>query len=173
VVKSNLGQSNGNGWTFRLQATTQNLIPSAVPKVTWAIAGESYKDAQADRRIGRVTVDPGEFLNAVLSAIETRPLTMKDAAAKTWKILSRKFHGVRKSDVEMSLEDLAAEGSSCFEVGNGKNGSRLIGLPGKIPELPIDKARRLATPGMTGIELQNLANCRKEVALAILKELND
>jgi putative DNA primase/helicase len=173
TVKSNLGPSNGNGWTFRFQTTTGNLVVSEVPKIQWTIAGDAYKDAQVDKRMGRVNVDPGELLNAVLSAIEIRPLTMKDAATKTWKSLSRKFPGLRKNDVEMSLEDLAAEGSSCFEVGNGQKGSRLIGLPGMIPEQPIDKARRLAAPGMTVNELQKLAGCRREVALEIIRELDE
>jgi hypothetical protein len=60
-----------------------------------------------------------------------------------------------------------------LNVGNGPKESRLIGLLGMIPEQPIDKARRLATPGMTVNELQSQAGCRRDVAVAMLRELEE
>jgi hypothetical protein len=62
--------------------------------------------------------------------------------------------------------------SVSFEVGQGSKGARLIGLPGKLPELPEAKARRLATPGMTAKELAEVAGCRRAVACDVLRELS-
>ncbi len=171
VVKSNLGKCNSTGWTFGFQSTG-NTASGDVPKIVWKVASEAYQNADADRRAGQVTIDPELLRNSLLAAIAKRPLTIKEASHKTWTAIKRTSPGARKADVEMAVEDLAAEGSSCFEVGQGSKGARLIGLPGKLPKLPEAKARRLATPDMTADELMKLAGCRKAVACDVLRELS-
>ncbi len=172
VVKSNLGKCNSTGWTFGFQSTG-NTASGDVPKIVWKVASESYQNADADRRAGQVTIDPELLRNSLLAAIAKRPLTIKEASHKTWTAIKRTSPGARKADVEMAVDDLAAEGISCFEVGQGSKGARLIGLPGKLPELPEAKARRLATLGMTVKELMEVAGCRKAVAGDVLRELRD
>ena len=171
VVKSNLGKSNSAGWTFGFQSTG-NAASGDVPKIVWKVASEAYQNADADRRAGQVTIDPGLLRNSLLAAVAKRPLTIKEASHQTWKLIKRTSPSVRKMDVDFAVEDLAAEASSCFEVGQGSKGARLIGLPGKLPELPEAKARRLATPGMTVDELVKVAGCRKAVACDVLRELS-
>jgi hypothetical protein len=171
VVKSNLGKSNSTGWTFGFQST-ENAASGDVPKIVWKVASEVYQNADADRRAGQVTIDPGLLRNSLLDAIAKRPLTIKEASHKSWTAIKRTSPGARKADVEMAVQDLAAEPSSCFEIGQGSKGARLIGLPGTLPELPEAKARRLATPGMTVKELIDVAGCRRAVACDVLRELS-
>ena len=171
VVKSNLGKCNSIGWTFGFQST-ENAASGDMPKIVWKVAGEAYQNADADRRAGQVTIDPGLLRNSLLAAIAKRPLTIKDASHQTWKLIKRASPDVRKMDVDFAVEDLAVEASSCFEVGQGSKGARLIGLPGTLPELPEAKARRLATPGMTVKKLMEVAGCRKAVACDVLRELS-
>jgi len=174
VVKCNVAPINSTGWTFRFEppANTGNgNSADKPPALRWSVAGDAYRHADADRRLGRVTIAPEALLNAVLAAVAKRPLTIKDAAHRAWDDLRETMPTIRKADVVSSVEDLAADPSSCLEVGTGPKGARLIGLPGAIPEIPEDKARRLAVPGMTIDKLTKLAGCRRTLAAEILRDL--
>jgi hypothetical protein len=173
VVKCNIGPVNSTGWTFRFasSAVTVNTAIDLPPRLVWQVAGDVYRLADTDRRLGRATIDPEALLNAVLAAVEKRPLTVKDAAHRAWNKIRETMPKVTKVDIIAAVEDLVVDPPTCLEVGKGEKNARLIGLPGTIPELPEDKARRLAKPGMTVDEVTKQYGCRRQVAAAILREI--
>ncbi len=178
VVKSNLGKINERGWTWRF-AYPDPLIGEAseMPRIAWTEAGEAYSALEADRMAGRATIDRGEVQKVLVGILGKEPLKITAVVDRVWrKMRQLKGHkDLKKNDVTICIEDLAANSGDAFVVGTAPRGAKLIGLPGSNFESPEDRAYRIAreSPAMKIRQLREAAGCRREVAAAALRDARD
>ncbi|MBA3845091.1 MAG: AAA family ATPase [Planctomycetes bacterium] len=173
VVKSNLGRMDEHGWTWRFawpDPFTEGA--SEMPHIEWATAGDEYAARSSDRQAEREDLDPAAVKAELREVLLSGPRTLASAAELAWARLQRAFPRLRKSEVEVAIQEIAREGA-LVDAWEGPRGAHLIGLPGTRTqaESPEDKAQRLAdeNPELSVRELRELAGCRKDTAMHALR----
>lgn len=172
VVKMNVGDFDKAGWTWRF-LRPDPATPKSPPPIQWAKAGEEYKSLHEDRRAKRTTVKPDEVHAALAMLLAKKPLAMTEATERVHAELKKTMPSVAKADVKSVVGDLFAEPPNGMEVGKGERSGQVLALKGCLPMSAEERARRIAklTPDISAAELSKRAECRREVACRILREL--
>lgn len=173
VVKSNLGKIDENGWIWRFywpDPFAEGV--SDVPRIEWAVAGEDYAAQEARRQNGIPAVTPDAVQAALTDVLGKGPRSLSSACDLVAAVLRKTQPRLRKADVDMAIDDLIEAGVG--EVWDGPRGAKLVGLPGSHGETSEEKARRLAqeNPNLSVRDLRALANCRKDTAMMVLREVH-
>ncbi len=170
VVKSNLGKIDEQGWTWRFywpDPFTEGA--SDMPRIVWSAAGEAYEGHEPGKPDD--APDTEAIRAALLEVLAKGPRSQVSA----YDLVCAKLRGeqprLKKADVELVMEALADEGA--VEAWEGPRGAKLVGLPGSQGESPEAKAIRLAQerPDMTVRELRDLAGCKKDTAMLVLRDV--
>ncbi|MFW5846243.1 MAG: AAA family ATPase [Planctomycetota bacterium] len=172
VVKSNLGQINEEGWTWRFAWPDAFADGAAeMPHLEWATAAQGYH-AQTQHR-GTPLPNPTDVREALLEVLATGARSQRAACELATAALRKRQPKLRKADVELAFEELLMQADEDVETWEGPRGAKMIGLPGSRPdeEAPEDRALRLAMdhPKMSVRALREQAGCQMAVAQQALR----
>jgi RecA/RadA recombinase len=174
VVKSNLGKIDERGWTWRFAWPDPFTEGAAdMPHIAWTAAGEEYRGMGDGPR--QPSVDPAAVHEALLDVLASGPRSRRAACELVHATLRRSNPRIRKSDVELAFEDQVEASNGSVEAWEGPRGAKLIGLTGSrgATETPEDRAYRMAkeNPDLSVRALRDLAGCRREIAMEVLREI--
>jgi hypothetical protein len=172
VVKSNLGQINDEGWTWRFawpDPFTEGA--SDMPHIVWSGAGQEYQ-AKAKGQ-PEPSTDLLSIRRALLDQLAKGERSQRAVIGIVHTRLQQTNPRIKKVEVEVGVEDIIESQDGSVEVWEGPRGVKMIGLPGTKPveESSEERALRvaLADPSMSAEYLRREVGCRKATALEALR----
>lgn len=165
VVKSNLGQTDPHGWTWRFtwpDPFTEGA--SDMPHIEWKQAGDEYDG------LAHGSTEPGLDVvlvkNELLEQISKGPRSLRAVSDLVCAAVRKTHPRARKADIELAIEDLLDASDGTMERWEGPRGTKMVGPPGSRGEDADARAFRLAQehPGISVRELCALAECRTTTA---------
>lgn len=175
VVKSNLGQGDPNGWTWRFvwpDPFTEGA--SHMPRIQWKQAGDEYDG------LAHGATEPGldvELVrNELVDLLGKGPRSLRAVCDLVCAAVRKGHPRTRKTDIELAIQDLLASGDAIAEQWEGPRGLKMVGAPGsRGDEDPYDKALRLAQadPEQTVNDLRARAGCKRETAMQALRDVRE
>jgi hypothetical protein len=172
VVKSNLGQTDPTGWTWRFAwADPFTEGANEMPRIEWKEAGDAYEGMASGNTEASLDVDLVK--REVLDQLAKGPRSLRAVSDLVCAAVRKKHPHSRKADIELAIQDLLA-GDGIAEQWEGPRGVKMIGPPGsRDDEDPYDRALRFARldPEQTVNELRARAGCKRETAMQALRDV--
>ncbi|MFW5750290.1 MAG: AAA family ATPase [Planctomycetota bacterium] len=173
VVKSNLGQINEEGWTWRFawpDPFTEGA--SDMPHIVWSGAGQEYQ-AKA-RGQAEPTIDAALVREHLHEVLAQGPRSQRSACDLIVKALRKARNPARKIDIEIAFEDIIDAEDGSLETWDGPRNAKMVGLSGSRPsddQSPQEKALKAAleNPEQTVRALREQVGCRREIAQEALR----
>jgi len=172
VVKSNLGQADPNGWTWRFvwpDPFTEGA--SDMPRIQWKQAGDEYDG------LAHGSTEPGLDIDLVkcelLEQLNKGPRSLRAVSDLVCAAVRKTHPRAKKANIELAIEDLLDASDGTMERWEGPRGTKMVGSPGsRGDEDPYDKALRLAQadPSQTVNDLRARAGCKRETAMQALRD---
>ncbi len=175
VVKSNLGSTDAQGWTWRF-AWPDPFADGAsdMPRIQWKQAGDEY-DGMA-HGAAEAGLDVELVKSELVEQLSKGPRSLRAMIDLVCAGVRKAHPRVRKGDIELAIDDLLDASEGIAERWEGPRGTKMVGLPGSHgDEDPYDKALRLARsdPEQTVNELRARAGCKRETAMQALRDVRN
>jgi RecA/RadA recombinase len=173
VVKSNLGQVNDTGWTWRF-GYADPFVEGAgqMPHLVWAKAGKHNPEELAENN--QTEFNERLVEQYLFEVLEDGPMSRRLACDEIYKELRRAKISARKLDIEIAIEDLIDSKHSSIAGWIGQRHAKMVGLSGSEPKEEDSPQHRAllaakADPTLTVRALRELVGCRREIALEALQ----
>jgi hypothetical protein len=174
VVKSNLGQADPHGWTWRFtwpDPFTEGA--SDMPRIEWKQAGDEYDGLAHGSTEPRLDIDLVKC--ELLEQLSKGPRSLRAVSDLVCAAVRKMHPRAKKADIELAIENLLDASDGTMERWEGPRGTKMVGPPGSRGEDADTRAFRLAQehPGISVRELCALAECRTATASEALRAVKN